>query len=72
MEPEVKVDAVEQAPEQERRIEVFIEKDGKKFSLVMPEHTEIGAAYDAAYRLLMRVVEIAKEAAEKAKPKQAE
>ena len=73
MEPEVKV--VEEVvaeqevkPGQEKRAEVAVEKNGRKYQLLLPMDASIGEAYEAAFVLLLRVIEIAKENAEKMRP----
>lgn len=57
---------------QQKRAGLEIEKNGRKYQLVLPEDATIGEAYDAAYSLLLRVLEVAKENAEKVRPKEME
>ena len=54
--------------EQEKRAEVSIMKGDRKYQLLLPMDTSIGEAYEAAYSILLRIVEIAKEHAEKMQP----
>jgi len=74
MEPKVKVEqevaAVEQEvkPGQEKRAEVAVEKNGRKYQLLLPMDASVGEAYEAGFILLLRVIEIAKENAEKMRP----
>ena len=57
------------ATEPEKWAEVLVEKGDRKYRLLLPQNTTIGEAYDAAFLLLSKVVEIAKENAEKTRPK---
>jgi len=55
-----------------KRVEIQVTHNEKLFGLVMPENTSIGEAYEGCFALLSRVLEIAHEAAEKARPKKVE
>ena len=57
---------------QEQRKQLSVEKDGKTYQLIMPFDTTIGGAYDACHAILSSILEIAKEAVEKAAPKEVE
>lgn len=59
MENEVK------APE---RLNLKVEKNGRDFIFSMPDQTPIGEAWDAAYQILLHLVELAKQANAKVKP----
>jgi len=67
MEPEVKVEQ-ETKVEPEKRAEVAVEKNGRKYQLLLPMDASIGEAYEAAFVLLLRIIEVAKENAEKMRP----
>lgn len=56
----------------EQRKQISIEKDGKTYQLIMPFDATIGSAYDACHAILSSILEIAKEAVEKAAPKEVE
>ena len=49
-----------------------VEKDGKKFSFSMPYGSSYGAAYDAAHDFMTKILEMSKNATEKAKRVEAE
>ena len=63
-EPEVK-----EVQETEKRAEVLVMNGDRKYQLLLPMNATIGEAYDAAFRVLSKVLEIAKEGAEKVRPK---
>ena len=54
------------------RAEVKIDNDGRIYQLIVPADATLGECYDAAFRLLQKVLDIAKENAEKARPKKVE
>jgi hypothetical protein len=47
-----------------------IKKDDKLFQFIVPEGTNVGMAYAAAHELLLKFIELAKEAADRAKPQE--
>ena len=51
---------------------IEIKKNDNVFQFVMPMGSPFGEAYDAAFQCLSKIIEMAKEAAEKAKPKDEE
>jgi hypothetical protein len=58
--------------EETKRVELTVEKNGKIFGLTMPEKTNLGEAYEGAFALLSRILEIAQESAEKMRPQEKE
>lgn len=51
----------------ESRIEIIVEKNGNNYSFSMPTGVSYGETYDACFEALMKVAELSKDAAEKAK-----
>jgi hypothetical protein len=45
-----------------------IDKDERKYVFSLPAGGTLGEAYDAAYQVLEKILEMSKEAADKAKP----
>ncbi len=52
-------------------VNIIIEKGERKYSFSMPVGAPFGEAYDAAFEALVKVSDMAKEAAENARPKEA-
>ncbi len=48
-----------------------VEKGGNTFRLLLPAGAGLGAAYDATHEFLIQLLEMSKEAAERAKPVEA-
>lgn len=53
-------------------IKIEIEKKGHVFSFEMPVGVPLGLAYDCAFEVLQAVIEMSKQAAERARPKENE
>lgn len=45
-------------------VNMVIEKNGKKFTFIMPVGANWGESYDACFECLMKVLELSKQAAE--------
>lgn len=45
-------------------VTIVIEKNGKKYSFVMPVGANWGESYDACFECLLKIVELSKQAAE--------
>ena len=56
--------------DQKSAIVLEVEKGDKKFSFIMPSGCHYGKAYDAAFAILNEVMDMAKVAVERAKPKE--
>jgi len=57
---------------EEKRAEVVVMRDDRKYQLLLPVDASIGEAYEAAFAILLRIIEIAKESAEKMRPRTAD
>ena len=53
--------------EENKQINIEVEKNNKKFYFVMPDNCPVGDAYDACHLVLNRIVELAQQIADKAK-----
>lgn len=49
-------------------ISLEVEKDGHLFSFNMPVGSSWGSCYNAAFEVLLKIVDLSREAAEKARP----
>ena len=54
--------------DQKLTIQMIIKEGDHEFIFLMPYGSPIGSAYNAAHKVLVELTEIAKNAAEKAKP----
>lgn len=50
-----------------KQVSVEVEKNGKKYYFVMPDNSPVGEAYDAAYLVLLKIVDFAKQITENSK-----
>jgi hypothetical protein len=57
---------------QAKRLQIEMERSGKKFYMVFEEGCSIGELYDATFEILKTVVEMANEVAKKADPNKKE
>jgi hypothetical protein len=56
-------------PAGEKRAEVSVSRGDRKYQLLLPPDASIGEAYEAAFAILLQIIEVAKESAEKMRPK---
>lgn len=50
-------------------VSIEIKKEDRAYTFLMPQGASIGEAYDVAHQLLESILKMAKDASEKAKPK---
>lgn len=55
---------------EEKRLNIEVEKDGKKFIFSVPDGTSVGTAYDACYNVLQAILGFAQKITENAKPQE--
>lgn len=65
------VEEANQENTQEKKfINIPVEKNGRKFYFVMEEKVPVGEAYNAAYDVLLKLLDMAKQIADNVKPKE--